>query len=253
VADACPDATPVPSRLSYDGDMLVATGAGGLATASLVASLSDGGGAALASGDVSFSLLASDGSLVLECSAVTNDSGAAVCVASGLAPDVYRVEASFETVPGCYESSSAGALLVVYDPNVPRATGGGFILPDLESTLPASGPQDKANFGFIVRLDKNQKAAGNLEFQYRAAGIDLKSLAMTWYTVSNNKAMFEGTATIGGAGLFTFRVTATDGDLAGGQPDGFDITIWTGTDTETDPLHRAKSTLAGGSIVVHRK
>ena len=136
---------------------------------------------------------------------------------------------------------------------MPRATGGGFILPDGESTLPALSSRDKANFGFIVKIDKNQAAAGNLEFQYKLADINLKSQSMTWYTLSNNKAMFQGVAKINGAGLYTFRVKATDGDLAGDQPDGFDITIWDGTDTETDPIHRAKNDLAGGSIVIHRR
>ena len=46
---------------------------------------------------------------------------------------------------------------------------------------------------------------------------------------------------------------ATDGDLAGGQPDSFDITIWQGIDAEADPYHRAKNDLAGGSVVVHRR
>ena len=134
-----------------------------------------------------------------------------------------------------------------------RATGGGFILPDWESTLPAGSAANKANFGFIVRIDKNDAAAGNLEFQYKAAGINLKSQGMSWYTVSNNKAIFEGEATINGEGLFTFRVHATDGDLIGNQLDRFDIRIWEGTDTEADPVHRAKNDLVGGSIVVHKK
>ena len=145
------------------------------------------------------------------------------------------------------------ALVVVFDPDVPRATGGGFILPDAESTLPAQTNKDKANFGFIVRIDKNQAVAGNLDFQYKTAGINLKSRSMTWYTVSNNKAMFQGEGTINGEGVYTFRVQATDGELTGDQPDAFDIKIWAGTNTVADPVHRAKNDLAGGSIVVHKK
>jgi len=75
---------------------------------------------------------------------------------------------------------------------------------------------------------------------------------MTWYTVNNNKAMFQGLATINGVGTFTFRVSATDGDQMG-QPDHFDIVIWEGTATEADPVHRAKNNLAGGNIVIHKK
>jgi hypothetical protein len=76
---------------------------------------------------------------------------------------------------------------------------------------------------------------------------------MAWYTVSNNKAMFEGAGTINRAGRYTFRVHATDGDLTGDQPDAFDIRIWEGTDTEAELWHRAKNDLAGGSIVIHKK
>ena len=71
-------------------------------------------------------------------------------------------------------------------------------------------------------------------------------------TVSNHSAMFQGEATINGFGLFTFRVRATDGDQTGGQLDSFDITVWADTDTEADPVHRAKDDLAGGNVVIHR-
>lgn len=53
--------------------------------------------------------------------------------------------------------------------------------------------------------------------------------------------------------LLVQTVAAVDGDLAAGQPDSFDIRIWAGTDTESDPVHKAKNTLAGGNIVVHKK
>jgi hypothetical protein len=76
---------------------------------------------------------------------------------------------------------------------------------------------------------------------------------MEWYTVSNNKAMFQGTGNVNGGGPYTFRVHATDGDLTNGQPDALDIKIWDGLDTEADPFHRAKNDLAGGNIMIHKK
>ena len=196
-------------------------------------------------------MIDSNGITIDTCSAFSNEYGIASCNISGLPPDVYTILAESGEV-GCPDASTE-ALLVVFDPNVPRATGGGFILPDAESTLPAQNAKDKANFGFIVRIDKNQAAAGNLEFQYKTAGINLKSQDMTWYTVSNIKAMFQGAATINGTGLYTFRVHATDGDLTGDQPDALDIKIWQVTDTESDPYHRAKNDLAGGNVVIHNK
>ena len=73
----------------------------------------------------------------------------------------------------------------------------------------------KPLFRFIVKLDKNKNADGNLDFQYITADINLKSQVMTWCTTSNNKALFQGEATINGAELYTFKVIATDGDLTG--------------------------------------
>jgi hypothetical protein len=66
-------------------------------------------------------------------------------------------------------------------------------------------------------------------FQYQAAGVNLKS-AQRPGTVSANRVMFQGEATINGGGAHVY-VQAIDGDQAG-QEDHFDIVIWEGTDTE---------------------
>ncbi|MDY6990062.1 MAG: integrin alpha [Thermodesulfobacteriota bacterium] len=167
-----------------------------------------------------------------------------------LVPDI-AVGAPHQNVADNTWQGQAFVFLGSFD-DVPRATGGGVILPEADSTRPAEMPRDKANFGFTVHIDKDQ-AAGNLEFHDKTAGINLKSQAMTWYTVSNNKAMFQGQATINGNGLFTFRVDAKDGGLTGNELDAFDIRIWEGTDTEVDLYYRAKNDLAGGNILIHRK
>ena len=248
--DHCPDLPPVDASLAYTGDMLAAIDDSGCAAATLRGRLTDDAGVGLCGVSVEFTV--TDGHGVVVCQEVepTDSSGYAQCGVTGLEPDVYTIAAVSGAV-GCPQASDQ-ALLVVFDPNVPRATGGGFILPDGDSSQPAESNQDKAHFGFIVRIDRNRAAAGNLEFQYKSAGINLKSRNMDWYTVSNNKAMFKGTGTINGEGLYTFRVHATDGDLTGDQPDAFDIRIWQGMDTESNP-YRAKNDLAGGSIVIHRR
>jgi len=77
---------------------------------------------------------------------------------------------------------------------------------------------------------------------------------MTWLLVSSVNANFQGEGTINGGGLYTFRVLATDGDQAGGQPDEFTIRIWEGTDTETDPIYQTiNAQLGGGNIIIHSK
>ncbi|HSR53068.1 MAG TPA: FG-GAP repeat protein [Acidobacteriota bacterium] len=257
--DFCPLTPQTDTTSDYQGDLLVAIDGSGAATVRFAAQLFDSAGSPVTGETVELLVTNSQGQIVfvndpaLTCQVTTDAAGVGECTLAGLPPDVYSASVSFPEVAGCYGSSQAEALVVVFDPSQPRATGGGFILPDAESTRPAESSRDKAHFGFIVEINQQSEADGNLEFQYRAAGINLHSSAMEWYTTSNNRAMFQGTATINGSGLYTFRVAAVDGDQAGGAPDAFDIKIWAGTDTEADPVHRAKNDLAGGSIIIHRR
>jgi Tol biopolymer transport system component len=236
------------SLLVYSGDLLVAAGTGGWADVVLDASLLDSAQDPISGEQVTFTLEGSSGSTTFDCGP-TDSNGQVACV-EPLAPDVYSLSLSFEGGE-CNSAANDQALIVVYDPNQPRATGGGFFYPDDESTQPGYG-NDKAHFGFVAYINKQSAAAGNLEFQYQAAGINLKSMLMTWYTVSANRAMFQGEATINETGLFTFRVQAIDGDQTG-LADHFDIVIWEGTDTEAAPIHRAKNDLAGGNILVRKR
>ncbi len=249
--DPCPENPQVAGHIEFTGDLLVATGDDGLASVELQGLLSDGA-MAIAGEEIVFSVVGEQGTFTPDCPGITDASGVAQCALDEIPPDLYRVTATFEEVAGCWDGASDEAFLVVFDPDQPRATGGGFFYPDAESTQPGEAGGDKANFGFVVYNDQQGSADGNLEFQYRAADINLASQSMEWYTLSNNKAMFQGVGTINGAGPYTFRVHATDGDKIG-QADHFDIAIWAGTDTESDPIHRAKNELAGGNIVVHKK
>ncbi|MGB6680871.1 MAG: post-COAP-1 domain-containing protein, partial [Candidatus Bathyarchaeia archaeon] len=139
-------------------------------------------------------------------------------------------------------------MFVVYDPTAGFVTGGGWIIPE-----PEFG-DNHANFGFVAKYKKGTDTPdGNLEFQYQYRDINLKSTEINWLAIPANSAMFQGTATINGEGLYTFRVDATDGDLTGGQLDHFKIKVWEGTDTESDPVHDYKGDLAGGNIKVHKK
>ena len=129
-----------------------------------------------------------------------------------------------------------------------HATGGGWFYPDGESTL----PDGKANFEFTARY-KNDVSTGKLSFQCVDAGIHLKSTSIDWLTISSVSTQFQGTGTINGEGLYTFRVKAKDNGEPGVDVDHFDIKIWSGTDTEADPYHNAKNTISAGNIQVHTK
>ena len=146
----------------------------------------------------------------------------------------------------CNTNVSDPVFFVVYDPDGGHATGGGWFYPDNESTL----PDGKANFGFTAKY-KDDNSTGKLNFQYSDADIHLKSTSIDWLTISSVSAQFQGTGTINGDGLYTFRVKAKDNGEPGAGTDHFDIKIWNGTDTEADPYHKAKNTIAGGNIQVH--
>jgi len=140
---------------------------------------------------------------------------------------------------------------VIYDPDGGFVTGGGWFYPDGEEG--GLSPDGKTNFGFVAKYDKKEKATGHLEFQYHGEeGLNLKSTSIDWITVSDTSAGFQGTATLDGEGLYTFRIKVKDGGKIGTE-DSFDIKIWLGTDTEADPVRKAKNTLAGGNIVIHKK
>ena len=132
-------------------------------------------------------------------------------------------------------------------------TGGGWFVSqkgNLKKDPESTGP---VTFGFVARY-KEQAAAGNLEFQYRAGNINLKSTSLMWLVISDTSAQFQGIGTINETGTYTFRVLAKDGNQSAGQTDEFTIRIWEGTNTEADPIYQAiKSPLSGGNIIVHRK
>jgi hypothetical protein len=136
---------------------------------------------------------------------------------------------------------------VIYDSSTGFATGGGWIIPE-----PELG-NNKATFGFVAKYKKGSTTPdGNLQFQYNYRDINLKSTSIEWLVISNNKAIFQGTASINGQGTYKFRVEATDGDLTGGQADHFMIRIGLGNDISVNPIYSYKGDLQGGSIVVHK-
>jgi predicted GH43/DUF377 family glycosyl hydrolase len=171
-----------------------------------------------------------------------------------------KIEPSFVPEPGVYTlvveaidyagniAISDPIFFVVYDPDGGFATGGGWLITDNESTLPSG----RANFGFVTKY-KNDNSVGNLEFQYRDADINLKSTKIDWLAISTNKVIFQGVGTINGENLYTFRVKADDNGEPGVDVDFFSIKIWEGIDTEIDPIHKAKNTISGGNIKVHKR
>jgi hypothetical protein len=175
-------------------------------------------------------------------------------------PGIYTV--TITATDDCGNWATDSMIVVVYDPAAGFTTGGGWFVPDSESFINGVGITDavsKANFGFIVKYKKGaDNPDGNLEFQYRAGDIDLKSSDMEWLVVqSTTKVRFKGLATINGAGEYTFKVTAEDNGEPG-TGDWFKIEIWIGPDVDTEnspptPKHKAQGYLGGGNIQIHQK
>ena len=143
---------------------------------------------------------------------------------------------------------------VLYDPWIGQegmATGGGWFIPENSSRVGLT-PDGKATFGFVAK-QKNETSSGQLEFQYHADELNLKSTSYDWVSVASVQVMFEGEGVLNGVSGYRFRVWAFDGDKAGGQPDRFTIRVWTGSDSYESPTYRAEGDIGGGQIVVHKK
>jgi hypothetical protein len=178
---------------------------------------------------------------------LTDTSEVSQIVESGFAPavGVYTlVVTATDNADNTIESDPV--FFVVYDPDGGYATGGGWFYPDADSTI----PDGRANFGFTAKY-KDSSSTGKLNFQYKDADIHFKSTSIDWLTISAVSAQFQGTGTINGEGLYTFRVQVKDNGEPGAGTDHFDIKIWEGTDTEADPYHKAKNTISGGNIQVN--
>jgi len=144
---------------------------------------------------------------------------------------------------------------VLYEPWIGQegmATGGGWFIPEPASAHGLVNLGGKATFGFVAK-QKSDTSSGQLEFQYNADGLKLKSTSYDWVSVAAVQVMFEGEGILNGVPGYKFRVWAFDGDKAGGQPDRFTIRIWTGGDNYDSPTYRAEGDLGGGQIVVHKK
>jgi hypothetical protein len=186
-----------------------------------------------------------------------------------------EVSSGFQPLPGVYtltvdatdeagNTATQPRFFVIFDPDAGFATGGGWFIPggptsDEGDMLPGLDSSSPAQFGFVVKYKPGATTLkGQLEFQYRQGDFNLHSSGMEWLVlVNNNRAKFQGTATIRGVdGAFPFRVDARDSDFGGsGQPDRFSIKIWApgANPDHNDPIHKASGDLEGGSIIIHTK
>src|SRR5439155_3640526 len=109
------------------------------------------------------------------------------------------------------------ARVVIYDPSAGFVTGGGYIVQT--STMIPGGSTNagaKANYGFNAKYQKNSTLPqGELEFQLKPANVNFHATSIDWLVVntntSPNRAQFQGSGTVNGAGSYGFLATVTDG------------------------------------------
>ena len=155
-------------------------------------------------------------------------------------------------------------MVIVYDPNGGFVTGGGWIDSPAGAYSPDPSLAGKANFGFVSKYQKGANApTGETEFQFKAGDLNFHSTTYQWLVVAGAKAQYKGEGTINGVAGYSFLLTATDGQIAGGGGvDKFRIKIWNTLTGDvvydnnfggSDDMDLANpQALGGGSIVIHK-
>ena len=163
-------------------------------------------------------------------------------------------------------AQSVYSYVVVYDPSAGFITGGGWILSPAAAckivVLCGSAAEGKASFGFVSGYQHGASVpTGNTEFVFHAGRFGFSSSSYQWLVIAGAKAQYKGSGTINGAGDYGFMLSATDGEMPGGDGiDRFRIKIWdksTGAviydnvpGGSDDPSANMQA-LGGGSIQIH--
>lgn len=150
-------------------------------------------------------------------------------------------------------------LVAVYDPNGAFVTAGGWILSPEGAYIPDAASTGKANLGLNCKYKKGTTIpTGETEFHLKDADLKFKATSYEWLVITGPKAIYRGSGTINGNGLYGFQIVAVDGALSGGD-DTFRIQIWekaTNTlvydncagSTTGDP----GTSLSGGNVKIHK-
>jgi hypothetical protein len=203
---------------------------------------------------------------VSQAGTVNESDGTVSAVHTFSAPGVYFVTLTVTDNQGASGTASTvdglDAMVVIYDPDGGFVTGGGWIQSPAGAYVADPELTGKANFGFESKYRNGASSpSGQTEFQFKVASLNFHSTSYDWLVVAGARAQYKGSGNINGAGDYGFILTATDGNLLGGNPpDKFRIKIWdkaSGDAVYDNQLGVADSTapntaLGGGSIVIHK-
>jgi CSLREA domain-containing protein len=214
-------------------------------------------------------------------------SNTAVPIASGTVintPGAYALTVTATDRAGNQTIVTRG--FVLYDPSGGRITGDGKVASPIGAcafTPACVGVAGSAEFGFVARYKEGAAVPSGqvrfkLEFKRPAATsgkndddskkrdddgkdkIDFRATSFEWLVVDGGVAQLRGVGTVNGSGSYAFVLTAIDGKITGpGNPDQFRIRITTldgivvyDNQAGTDQTGDFPTTLAGGSIVIHK-
>ena len=194
---------------------------------------------------------------------VTEANGAGTVSASRAytTPGVYAIRITVSDDDGGSASAVYQYVVVYEETQQGFVTGGGWF-----DSPPGAYPADplfagRAIFGFVSRYQYGGAAPSGTQFQFRTAGFGFRSTTYDWLVIAGAKAIYKGSGTINGAGVYSFILAVNDGQVSGGGGvDRIRIKIWneaTGEviyDNQMGSADNASASMAigGGSIVIHK-
>ena len=125
-----------------------------------------------------------------------------------------------------------GRIAAIHLPdNAGKANGGGVAVSPKGAFYISDKTSGPISYGFSAKYTGNLKGVtGNTNFQFKNGDIRLNSTGYEWLIVTNDAAIFRGTAKINGKGSYGFLVSAVDGGKRGKNDDNFRIQIWNNED-----------------------
>lgn len=157
------------------------------------------------------------------------------------------------------------AFVVVYDPNAGFVTGQGSISSPAGAYVADPSLTGPADFAFVSKYKKGATTpTGETAFSFQVATFNFSSTAYQWLVVAGAKAQYKGAGAVNGVPGYSFLLTATDGQIAGGGGiDKFRIKIWETSSGAlvydnvrgaSDDIDAASpQAIRNGSIVIHTR
>lgn len=178
-------------------------------------------------------------------------------------PDEYTIKVT--VTDDCGESGEAQyQFLIVYQPDGPFVTGGGWIVSPAGAYAEKPEIEDRATFGLVAKYNDDDAPTGQIEFNFSKARMNFHSKSYDWLIVHGATAAWTGTGEIKNGPQVRFRMTAVDAEVDpddSHEADAIRLVLWdeaTGSliydnQSGADLRSGAATELGGGSISIHER